>query len=211
MNKNLDIIQYRIFLAIIVILNILLRLNFARQAEFPLVPKNNPVHINVANNLYNGKGFTENFIYIFTDNTSQEIARPSNGVFMPLTSVIIYISYRLFGYSLFSISIFSIFGSLLISLFIFLFIKELTESKTTRMASILFSLFLPSFFTDSIMPVSTIYSTLFILWALYWIMLGLKKNSVFMILSAIPAAAATLTSLVGFFNLSCYVNTGSSV
>jgi 4-amino-4-deoxy-L-arabinose transferase-like glycosyltransferase len=196
--KNLDIIEYRIFLAIIIVLNILLRLHFASQAEFPLVPNNNPVHINIADNLYNGKGFTENYIYIYTDNLSPEITHPSNGIFMPLTSVIIYISYRLFGYSLFSISIFSILGSLLISLFIFLFTKELSESKTTRMASILFSLFLPSFFTESIMPVSTIYSTLFILWALYWIMLGLKKNSVFMILSAIPAVAATLTSLVGF-------------
>jgi hypothetical protein len=190
MKKN-----FTIFI-LITLVGLALRFYFASMVKYPGKAEEVSYSL-LANNLYDGKGFVDEYIYIFGNNPPVNIIHPSNGVFMPLASIIIYFFYILFGKSVFVSLIPSIIAGFFISLLIFLFLKEVTENKLLRFAGFSFSLFLPLLFTESLIPSSKIFYTLFVLWSFYWIMTGLKRNYSFLILSSIPAALAFLTESSG--------------
>jgi hypothetical protein len=192
--------RFKHFVIIFFIIGIVLRLYFAYSNVHPGITDDSG-YITIADNMVDGKGWVEDCIFVFGNHLPDNISHNSNDFWMPMTNIILYLFMACFGKSLFVATIPLIISGIAISYITYKFLAEFTDNPVLQQGGFLLAFFLPSLFRESLLPASRIFYTLFIIWAFYWLCIGIKRKRFFIILSGIPAALAYLTRNDGILAL----------
>jgi len=159
-------------------------------------------YYSLAENIYSGRGPVIDYIWNYMGKP-EGITRASIGYWKPLTSVIICVSFFIFGKSLFSALIPAILAGLIISLITFRIAMLYSKSRIVAYVSACMILFIPSLFTFSLSTETPIHCALMASASFLFMIKG-QKRAVYFLLSAFFAALAHLTRQDGilvFFTL----------
>jgi len=162
---------------IVFILSLIIRLYFLFTTHLPNTDE--IYYTDIAKNIASGKGYVSN--YLETIGLSEEIPYPAHLTF-PLLPPILSFIFKLFGYSLFKARILSLLLGLSIPFIIYNISKHLINSKVATYTYIFSSFSLPLLFYSVFAQTEALY-TFFILIGLSLLLIGIKKERKFILLS----------------------------
>jgi 4-amino-4-deoxy-L-arabinose transferase-like glycosyltransferase len=170
---------------------LVVRLIFASTADHP--GHGDPAfYYTVAENLAEGKGLQVDYIWNYLSNP-QSIPHPSNDYWMPLTSIIISLSMRLFGKSLFAAILPSVLIGWALSALTYFIGRAYSGSNFVAVCSAGLVLFVSPLFLQSLLTDSTIYYVLFVCLSLFLAFIGRTRDPRFFLLAAFCSGLAQLT------------------
>jgi 4-amino-4-deoxy-L-arabinose transferase-like glycosyltransferase len=175
------------------------RLIFASIADHP-GHGDYAFYYTVAENLAEGKGLQVDYIWNYLSDP-KSIPHPSNDYWMPLTSIIISLSMRLFGKSLFAALLPSVLIGWALSILTYFIGRTYSGSNFVAVCSAGLVLFVSPLFLQSLLTDSTIYYVLFVCLSLFFVFMGRKRDPKFFLLAAVCSGLAQLTRQDGILLL----------
>lgn len=175
------------------------RLIFASMADHP-GHGDYAFYYTVAENLAEGKGLQVDYIWNYLSDP-KSIPHPSNDYWMPLASIIISFSIKLFGKSLFAALLPSILIGWTLSILTYFIGKAYSGSNFVALCSAGLVLFVSPLFLHSLLTDSTIYYVLFVCLSLFFVFMGRKRDPIFFLLAAFCSGLAQLTRQDGILLL----------
>ncbi|MEW6169989.1 MAG: glycosyltransferase family 39 protein [Candidatus Omnitrophota bacterium] len=106
-------------------------------------------YYSVAENLYNGRGFQIDYIWHFLKKWSS-LTHPSNDWWMPLNSILIFLSFKLFGLSILSSLMPNILLGSILPILIYFISKELVDDNNIALLAAILTLANPVLFINSL-------------------------------------------------------------